>query len=139
MANPIRLLRGIAAFALVSSLTGCCVSYGRIAVVDRSSARNSPEVAGLVIVVENAVRPLGFKGSAVRSYDPQWTLYSVVDGRNALGVMIDNHTLSMKLRWDWRTEAGFTSRVQNAIEREFAATYGTDLQFKDVSCGWLGP
>jgi hypothetical protein len=138
VANQIRLLRGIVAFVLVSSLSGCCVSYGRIAVVDRTSAR-TPDAAGLVIVVENAVKSLGFKGSAGQSYDPQWTFYSVVDGRNALGVVIDNQALSMKLRWDRPADADFASRVQNAIERDFVASYGTNLQFKDVSCGWLGP
>jgi hypothetical protein len=137
VANPIQLLRGIVTFALVGSLTGCCFSYGRVAVVDRSSARNSLDVRGLVIVVENAVRPLGFKGSAERSYYPQITLYSVVDPRNdlnRLNVAIDNQTLSIKLGWDWHTKADFAASVQNAIEREFSASYGNTLQFKEHPC-----
>jgi hypothetical protein len=139
VAIPIRLLWGIAAFAVVSSLSGCCLSYGRIAAVDRNGIGKRPDVAGLVVVVENAVSPLGFRASVVPTYNSRWTAYSVVDGRNGLNVMIDNETLSMKLTWGRPADAAFASRVQNAIERGFLASYGTNLQFKDVPCGWLGP
>ena len=84
----IHLLRGIAAFALVSSLTGCCVSYGRVAAVDRNSARGHPDVAGLVAVSERAVKQLGFKGREDHYFDSGRTIVSLQDDRNRVNVVI---------------------------------------------------
>ncbi len=117
---------------------GCCVSYSRIAAVDRTSARGSPDVAGLVAVSERAVRQLGFKGSENHYLDSGMTIYALQDDRTWLNVVINDETLAIGLTWDWRS-ARFASRVQSAIEREFAATYDSHLQFKDRPCGWFGP
>jgi hypothetical protein len=131
------LLWGMVVLTLLPQ-AGCCVSYSRVAAVDRNSARDRPDVAGLVAVSERAAKQLGFKGREDHYFDSGRTIYSLQDDRNRLTVLIDEETLAIGLSWDWRS-ARFASQVQSAIEREFTATYNSHLQFKDRPCGWFGP
>ena len=124
------------AFAM---LTGCCVSYGRIASVTRGSAQSSPDLAGIVAVIGNSISQRGFAGHAQQSFDGKLTIYSVRNGRDAVDVLIDHQTLAIKIRRDWRTKSEFMSQVQDAIEREYASMYHADLRFEDVPCGLVGP
>jgi len=115
------------------------VSYGRLAAIDRNDVQSSPGVTEVVKVVGHALEPLGRVGRTEESFDGGLTAYSVGEGRNIVGVVVNHRDLTIKLGWNRVDNSGFVSQVQTAIEREFAAKYHTDLRFEAVPCGWFGP
>jgi hypothetical protein len=142
MPLSIPLLREVFVLAVASSLAGCCVSYGRVADLDRSNTRIPSDASTLLAAVERAVQPLGFDGRLGYWGDSRnggHPAYFVRHGRDALHALIDDQPLAIGLSWQWNTRSDFVGQVQDAIGREFATTYGTTLEFKDRACGWFGP
>jgi hypothetical protein len=131
--------RLISAGALLAALAGCCASYSRVAVIERR-ADGSPSAAALVSVVRRAAQPpVEIEPWKNKELPPNRAYFEVSEGRNALTVVIDFTKPSISLGWPWITRSDFVRQIQSAIGREFTATFGGELQFRDNPCNWLGP
>jgi hypothetical protein len=126
--------RLIGASLLLAALAGCCVSYSRTGGIERRPD-GSPTTDALVAVIRRAVQP----PLEIKPLPADGTDFRVSEGREGLNVGVDTANPGISIGWDWHTHSDFVARVQSAVEREFAATFGTPLQFRNNPCGWFGP
>jgi len=135
--NAAASFRLISAAALLAALAGCCASYSRVAIVERR-ADGSPSADALVSVVRRAAKPpVEIELWKNKDLPANRAYFEVSEGRNALTVVVDSAKPSISLGWPWRTQSDFVTQIQSAIGREFTATFGGTVQFRDNPCGRL--
>jgi hypothetical protein len=116
-------------------LAGCCVSYHRVAKLDRNGVDRAVEVPSLVTVIESALKSESQIGATVTS---DYGAYIVRMGREEVSVRVDEQERAIYLGWDWRTHT-LPKQLQSVIARDYGIAYHRTLQFADLPCGWFGP